>query len=36
MCKLKKTFDTGDVLSSPASDVHERLKTLTANCKRDY
>ena len=34
-----KAFDTRGVLSTPASDVHERLKTngtAIKNCKRDY
>ena len=30
MCNLKKAFDTLGILSTPASDVYERLKT---NCK---
>ena len=27
MCNLKKVFDTRDILSTPARDIHERLKT---------
>ena len=27
MCNLQKAFDTRGILSTPASDVHERLKT---------
>ena len=27
MCNLKKAFETCSILSTPASDVHERLKT---------
>ena len=27
MCNLKKAFDTRSILSTPASDVYERLKT---------
>ena len=27
MCKSSKAFDTRGILTTPASDVHERLKT---------
>ena len=27
MCNLQKAFDTCGILTTPASDVHERLKT---------
>ena len=38
MCNLKKAFDTRSILSTPASDVYERLKTNGKPIKiaRDY
>ena len=27
MCNLRRAFDTQGILSTPASDVHERMKT---------
>ena len=38
MCNRKKAFDTRSILSTPASDVYERLKTNGKLIKiaRDY
>ena len=38
MCNLKKAFDARSILSTPASDVYERLKTNGKPIKiaRDY